>query len=31
MRQLRRFMPGWWIIHVAAIAAFLLLGIFVRF
>jgi hypothetical protein len=31
MKQLIRFRPGWWIIHVLAVAAFLLLGLFVRF
>jgi hypothetical protein len=28
MRYLRRFMPLWWAIHVAAVAIFFLLGMF---
>lgn len=31
MRWLRRWSPGWWIVHLLAIAAVLLIGIFARF
>jgi hypothetical protein len=31
MKNLRRGTPGWWLIHAAAAAFFLFLGIIVRF
>jgi hypothetical protein len=31
MKNLRRGTAGWWILHVAAIATFFLLGMYSRF
>lgn len=31
MRGLRRGSPGWWALHIAAIATMLLIGWFARF